>query len=358
MAQERTAAATTVIVADGIGSGIKAGVAASMCVARLLELMRLGFSVRRAATSLVETMEAAKTEDLPYAAFSIARILNDGETTVLTYEAPGAILVGRRLATELPRRALVLERVVAEEANCHLEPGEGVLLMSDGVTQAGLGGRLRRGWQMDGVTRFVAGLLGAGQSLQQIPRRIVDEAVELSVGTVGDDVTAALAACRWGRIVNLLTGPPGDRRRDREVAQRFLALEGSKVVCGATTADVVARYLGVEVGINRASQSLLAPPSYVIPGVDLVTEGAVTLNQLYNVLDADPESFDEDSGVTGLHELLRQADRVNILLGEALNPANRHISFQQRGILPRRTIIDLIAAKLREMGKLVVVEEQ
>jgi hypothetical protein len=356
VAQVRTATATTLVVADGIGSGIRACVAATMCTSRLLALFESGFSVRRAASSLIRTMESAKSSGLPYAAFSIARILNHGEASVLTYEAPGAVLVSRRQATPLPRRPLVLEDVVAEEANCHLEPGEGLMLFSDGITQAGLGGKLRGGWRLEGAAEYISDLLARGATLNELPERVAAQANLLSQGTVGDDATAVLASCRWGRVVNILTGPPADRRKDHEVAHRFMAMAGAKLICGATTADVVARHLGREITVDRSSQSLLAPPSYLLEGVDLVTEGAVTLNQLYNVLDADPTTFDEDSSVTQLHALVSDADRTNIFLGGARNPASKHISFQQRGIMPRDRVISLVADKLREAGKLVVVE--
>lgn len=356
VAEDRSPTGTTIVCADGVGHGIRASVAANMVASRLLGLVRSGFSLRAAFASVVKTMQAAKGTDLPYVAFSLARILNDGETTILSFEAPGPILVGKRQATVLRQRPLVLEGVVTEEATCHLDAGEGLLLCTDGITQAGLGGRLRGGWGIEAAAQYVTDLLARGLTAAEIPARLNDEAARLSVGTPGDDCTTLIASCRPGQVVTILTGPPSDRRHDREVAQRFLATEGAKVICGATTADIVARVLGVEVGVDQSSHSLLAPPSYVLEGVDLVTEGAVTLNQLHNVLDEDPEAFDEDSGVTELYNLLRAADRVNILHGTAQNPANRHISFRQRGILPRHTILDLLSQRLREQGKLVVLE--
>ncbi|NSW57702.1 MAG: SpoIIE family protein phosphatase [Armatimonadetes bacterium] len=352
----RTPAATTMVCADGIGSGIKANVAAQICVARLMGLLEEGFSLRRAFASLVTSIEKTKTDPSLYVAFSLARILNDGETTVLSYEAPGAVLVARTSAVELPRRTVVVEGAITEEASCHLEPGEGILLMSDGVSQAGLGGRVPGGWQVEGACRYVTGLLGEGIRPADIPQAVTGRAVQLSAGTAGDDTTALYAWCRAGKTVTILTGPPAEKRRDHEVAHRFMAMDGAKVICGATTADLVARYLGTEVRMDHASHSLVTPPAYMLDGVDLVTEGAVTLNQLYNVLDEDDASFEEPSAVTELHNLLRSADRVNILVGQARNPANTHITFRQQGILPRHKIIELLAEKLQAAGKLVVIE--
>jgi hypothetical protein len=356
VAFERTPQATTVVCADGIGTGIRAHIAATMATARLLELLRLDFSLRRAFGSLVKTMEAAKKADLPYVAFSVARILPEGETTVLCYEAPGPLLVGRRNAAVLPRRTMVVEGALTEETHCHLEPGEGVLLMSDGITQAGLGGQIKGGWQIEGVAQYVSDLLARGVLWEELCASVNRRAVALSADTAGDDTTVVLASCRWGKTVHILTGPPSDRRKDAEVANRFLSLEGPKIICGATTAEIVARVLKEEVMVDPTSQSLLAPPTYVLKSVDLVTEGAVTLNQLYNVLDESPAMFDERSGVTDLYQMLAEADRVHILLGTAHNPAADHISFRQRGLLPRARIVHRIAEQLREAGKLVVIE--
>lgn len=353
---ERTATATTLVCADGIGSGIKANVAANMAASRLLELLRQGFSQREAFSHVVQTMEDAKHADLPYVAFSLARILNGGETTVLSYEAPGPLLVGRRHTAILPQHNVMLGAALTLEANCHLEPGEGILLMTDGITQAGLGGSTRGGWRLEGANRHATDLLANGVPPDTLPARLNQRAVQLSSGTAGDDCTTVLALCRLGKVVTVFTGPPADAKRDREVARNFLAAEGTKVICGATTADIIARYLGTKVTIDRSSQSMLAPPGYLLDGIDLVTEGSVTLNQVYNVLDVDPSQFDEDSGVTSLYELLVHADRVNFILGTAQNPANWHISFQQRGLLPRTKIVELLADKLREAGKLVVIQ--
>jgi hypothetical protein len=353
---ERNPASTLIVVCDGLGHGVKANLSATMCVARLMELMRSGASLRKSFLSVARTMEEAKTTGMPYAAFTAVRILNDGEATVLTYDAPAPVFVGPRHAAALPTRAIPMDHLLLHESTCHLAPGEGLLLVSDGITQAGIGKTFRSGWGTDGLVRFATGLLSARGAPATLPKAVLEKAVEHSGGEPGDDCTVTLAMCRAGRVLNILTGPPVDRRQDREVVARFLGLEGTKVVCGGTTSKVVAGVMGVPLEIAHDDQSMVAPPRCRIQGVDLVTEGAVTLNQVYNVLDADPSAFEEDSGVTELCELLRLADRINIIYGTSSNPASGNISFRQRGILQRDRIIPLLADRLRAQGKLVVVE--
>jgi len=351
---DRTAAATTLVCADGIGSGIRARIAAQMCVGRLLELLRLGFSLRKAFSAVVHTMEQNRDPSRPFAAFSVARVLNDGMATVLSYEAPVAILASRHHAAALMTRAVELGGAFALESDCCLEPGDGLLLTSDGITQAGLGRGMPNGWQTEGVVRYVNHCLTEGRAMKVIPQEVLRAARRLwTVG--GDDCTAVMALCRRGQIVNLLTGPPAHRSQDVAMVRRFMKAEGLKIVCGGTTAEIVARVLGTRMTVEQSPQSMVAPPRYEIEGIDLVTEGAVTLNQVYNLLNEDIRDLTEDSGVTELCALLQIADRVNIQMGAARSLAAGDISFRQRGILTREAIVPLIADRLRAAGKLVVI---
>lgn len=355
---DRTAAATTIICADGIGSGVKANLAAQMAVSRLGELIAGGFSFRRAFGRVVAGMEDVRSaaQVYPYAVLSAAQVLGDGSATTLTYEMPPPLLVGGRSASVVRPRSVPSGRAVIGEATFDLAPGEGLLMVSDGITQAGLGNGLSDGWQAEAVARFITDRLGAGDAADGIALAVHDRARQLWSPLAGDDCTVAAAFCREGTVLNILTGPPSSRQKDAEVAKRFLGGDGLKVICGASTAGLVARQLGRSVEVDQDSQSLIAPPQYVLEGVDLVTEGAVTLNQVYNVLGEDSARFEEVSGVTQICQLLQVADRVNFIVGLAANPANSSITFRQRGIINRRNIVPLIAQKLVDKGKLVVVE--
>jgi len=354
-ASDRNVAATTLLTVDGIGSGIRAHIAAEMAASRLMTLLRSGFSLRKAFAALVRSMQNWRDPTKPFAAFTMARILNDGMTTVLGYEAPGAVLVSQRHAAALPQNPLELGGVLVAESNCYLEPGDGLLLMSDGVTQAGLGGRCPEGWKIEGVVRFANDRLVDGVAPAELPTYLHREARNLW-GDGGDDCTVALAWCRRGQIVNLFTGPPAHRGDDARAVRRFMQQEGLKIVCGGTTAEIVAQTLKRPIAMEQDPASLIAPPRFSIEGVDLVTEGAVTLNQVYNLLDEDIRSLREDSGVTELCALLQIADRVNIFQGQARNRAAGDISFRQQGILTRDRIVPLLVEKLRALDKLVVVQ--
>ncbi len=352
----RTPEATVILLVDGIGSGIKANIYANMACSRLEKLLESGFSLRRSFSSIVKTMHESRGSDMPYAVFTIVRILNNGEATVLTYEMPEAIFVGRHSASVLPRRNFTLEREVISESNLFLEPGEGLVLFSDGITLAGIGGKTRLGWNISEICRFVNDRLVAGEK-KKLYQKVHQHAIDLWGHPCGDDCTVVSAFCRTGKVVNILTGPPASPGDDRKTIENFLALPGLKIVCGATTAQIVARHLGKEILINKEDTSMIAPPGYSIEGIDLVTEGAVTLNQLYNILDADPIYFEPDSSVTRLYDTIIDADRINFLVGTTQNIGHTDIAFRQQGIIPRLKIVELLAEKLTVEGRLIDIKK-
>ncbi|MEN6546388.1 MAG: SpoIIE family protein phosphatase [Armatimonadia bacterium] len=356
VAFERSPAATTFVLCDGLGSGIKANLAATMCASRLLEALRQGTTLRHAFGSLVKNMIRVRGTELPYACFIVIRILNDGQATVLSYDMPPPLFVTSNHAAPLPQRTRTVENALIGESHAQLAPGDGIMVMSDGVTMAGLGLSQRNGWKTEGVQQYLRELLSERRPLRELARAVHDRARELWEQVGGDDTTVAMALCRWGKTLNIFTGPPANKQHDRAVAQKFMLSEGWKVVAGSTTAEIVARFVEKPLEVEQDLRSKLAPPRYYIEGIDLVTEGAITLNQVYNVLEADPKSFEEESGVTELQRLLREADRINFTVGAAQNPAHGDIVFQQRGLLTRTNIVPLLAGKLEKMGKLVTVE--
>jgi len=353
---DRSPAATTLVLCDGLGSGVKAHLAATMCAARLLEGLRGGASLRRAFGNLVRNMVRVRGSDLPYACFSVVRVLHDGQATVLTYEMPQPLFVTASHATPLPQRVQTVEHALIGESQLQLAPGDGLLVVSDGVTQAGLGLSQKLGWRVAGVQQYLTELLSERRPLRELSPAVHDRARALWEAEGGDDVTAAMALCRWGKTLNILTGPPSNRAHDREIAHRFVLLEGWKVIAGSTTAEIVADYLNFPLKTQQDVPSHMAPPRYYLEGVDLVTEGAVTLNQVYNVLEEDPDDLEDETGVAELQRLLREADRINFVVGVARNPAHGNIVFRQRGLLTRTHIIPLLTEKLERMGKLVTVE--
>lgn len=347
---------TTLIVADGIGSGVRAHVASQMNVARLSQLLEGGMSLRDAFLSVAATVSGWRDVSMPFAAFTVARILNDGSTTILSYEMPPPVFWDHQGACVLAGEPLIVKAGVAGEYHCRIAPGEGLILVSDGIVQAGLGGSSSLGWTIEGAEGFLSGLAPKSRKPQEIADALLDEARRHDGAVSGDDKTVAVALCRKGLVVDVLTGPAADKARDLQIARDFVAREGLKVICGATTADIVARHTARELEVEQKTYSLSTPPRYFLEGIDLVTEGAVTLNQVCHIIQEDIKANYDRSAAADLVALLQEADFVRFTVGKAQNPANQDIVYRKQGILNREKVVVQLAEKLEQMGKLVSVE--
>lgn len=350
--------ATTLVLSDGLGSGVKAHIAANMCVARILELTKLGMSLREVFAVLSKTMDRVWGTGEPFAVFTIARILNTGQATVLSYEMPPPILINKTYAQVRRDRVYSQAKAIVYESNFFIGTGEGLMLLSDGITQAGIGKFFNNGWDVEGVRQFLQTQLPIdaidGPHFTQI---VHDKGRSYWPNDKGDDCSVLLALNRNGIIVNLMSGPPINNSDDEDWVSDFKKSQGIHVVSGGSTSMMVARVLQRRLTINEP-ESNITPPSYQLDGIELLTEGVITLNQVYHLLDEEPENYPTGSPASEIAQLFKMADRVNIWLGGAENRSEGSIEFKQQGLLNRKKIINKMAQRLLEQGKLVVVSEK
>lgn len=348
--------ATTIILADGLGSGVKAHIAATMCVSRLKGLMSEGASIREAFTFVTDTMDKAWGSGDPFSVFTVARILNNGQATILTYEMPPPILVNPVYAQILKDRVYTQKKAIIHESYCTLSKDEGILLMSDGITQAGIGQRFVNGWESEGVLRLVESKLN--------DERIDGDELVLDIHAKGrsywpsgkgDDCSVVLGLNRRGIIVNLICGPPLNEMDDEKFVTSFIETEGIHIVSGGTTAKIVSKVAKKKLDVKK-SESAVTPPAYSIDGFEMVTEGVVTLNQVYHLLEDDPAELPMDTVPGELTWYLRMADRINIWEGTASNLGHDQVEFRLQGLFNRKQILKVISERLKEQGKLVVFE--
>ncbi len=348
---EKNSQETYAILCDGLGSGIKANLAAVMASSRLKALLNQGFTLQKACESLAITMAGARTGDIPFSAFSVARILKDGHASIFSFQMPAAILVEDGIAQLLPQIVYSVGSEIITESNVYLKTGASILLISDGVTQAGLGEVFKEGWGSTKICEFINHSLNSGIDLKDIPDCIVRQVSTFSSGIFHDDTSAVLLNCRKGTVLNMFSGPPSKKHEDEKWVKEFMSLEGQKIVCGSSTASMFARTLHLNVELADMADIYLNPPQYIIEGIDLVTEGAVTLNQAFNILDEDSSKYNKNSTVTKLCNLLKDADHINFWIGSAQNPGSKDIIFRQMGVYPRTVIIRKISQLLKKMGK-------
>lgn len=343
---------TDFIICDGIGSGIKASIAARMSAHRISTLLISGMSLKKVTEKLILTMHGIRDREIPYAAFLIVRIMNNGNFTAYGFEFPRPVIL---YPTSAGAPEQVFYKVAGElsyECAGVLRPEMSMIICSDGITQSGMGRGLPMGITEAGIVDFFDKRIQWGQSHIKAANELFKHSLDLS-GGYKDDMSLAVLKCRNANVINVMSGPPANSNLDFEFVKKFTNSIGEKIICGSSTVDMVSRISKKTVYRLESGNSFADPPGYAIDGIDIASEGAVTLNQLYNILDENPENFDTESRVTEICKAMQNADIIRFYIGDAVNKGHESVVFRQTGIMTREKIIPLIIKKLEAAGKIV-----
>ncbi|MDR2799783.1 MAG: serine/threonine-protein phosphatase, partial [Desulfovibrio sp.] len=274
------------VLSDGLGSGVKAHILATMTARMALRFAAAGGDFLRAAGVMMEALPVCRERQFSYATFSIVECDQDGAMRVVEEGNPECLVMRGGRPLRIPHRRMASRRFPERSllvSETRLEPGDRLIVCSDGVTQAGMGSeRYPAGWGTEGLLGYLADKLekDPAVSSRELGREVLAQAARRETGgLVQDDMSCLVLYLRKPRRLLVMTGPPYDRERDPEYAALLRSFPGRKVVCGGTTAELVSREWGRRLEMDGAAQNQAVPPRYRIEGVDLVTEGVLTLEQ-------------------------------------------------------------------------------
>ncbi|MFZ5778435.1 MAG: PP2C family protein-serine/threonine phosphatase [Bacillota bacterium] len=346
----------TVILSDGLGSGVKASILATLTVKVAAGLLRRRVDLHTVLESVADTLPVCQTRGLAYSTLSILRLEETGQASLVEIGNPGLLLFrgGRPVPVER-RTSCIMGKEVAE-AKFAVEPGDCLLLVSDGVIHAGVEALFDLGLGPEGLIEHLPDPCQPARTAIELARIIIELAEACSCGAPRDDATAVAVKIRAPSRVTVCTGPPVRPADDRRLIQRLLAdVASQKVVCGGTTGQIVARETGHELTVEPEYADPAIPPTAEIEGVALATEGILTLNRCLTILSRPEPEITGADGASRLARILLEADEVTFLVGLAQNPAHRDLETLVH-LLPRDKSVDRLQSILEEMGKRVMVE--
>ncbi len=351
----QTPDSTILSVSDGLGSGVKANVLATLTVEVACGLSQGDLSLQDIVETLIATLPVCKWRNIAYSTFSVARIYDTGRVTLAEYDCPASLrLVGgtRPEYVETSERTVMDRRI--RVAYFQMQPGDMLVQYTDGIVWAGVGQKLPLGWQEEGIFSFLSATAPClGGDCQAQANRLAEQALEYWEGSPGDDGTVVCARYRKAKHAVLLTGPPASPDRLPAMLEDFLSREGARLVCGGTTAHLLARHLDVPLEVDDRFLDSDLPPGGRIRGMDLVTEGILTLTRAGEYLRRGIPEGRRDAATCLLDHLL-DADGITLLVGTARNPAHQNTGLPE-SIFLRRTVAEELAARLRERGKEVEI---
>lgn len=352
---------TTLVLADGLGSGVKANILSTLTSKILCTMVASEISIEECVETILQSLPVCKVRGVAYSTFSVIHMNSRGQGVLFEFDNPQAILVRGCKCMDFDRTAMDVLGKTVYKTDLDLRAGDIVVVMSDGVIHAGIGMTMNLGWQRPEVMEFLDDNVRPDMSARAVACLLAGVCNDLYLGTPGDDTTVAAVKVREKLNVSLMIGPPVDKSKDDFYISRFLAEEGKKVVCGGTSSQIVARHLHTSVRASFDFPDKDVPPIGFIDGIDLTTEGVLTMRRLLelsekyvSVHDLTPKTFTKKDGASLLAQLLfEEATSVHFFVGQSINAAHQGLPID---ITMKLKLVESLAANLKKMGKEVVID--
>ncbi len=353
---------SVIVLADGLGSGVKASILSTLTSKIISTMMAEGLPLEECVSTIAATLPICSVRGVAYSTFTIIHLINNETAEIIQYDNPKVILIRDYALCDYQKDELNIGGKKIYKSAVQLREGDVFVAMSDGCPHAGMGAAYNFGWKWEDIADFMATVVPAGYTAKTLSAMLVDECDKLYGFAPGDDATACVVKVRKRQPMNILFGPPRFRDDCDRMMSLFFSKEGKHIVCGGTTSSIAAKYLGKTVKATLSFEKSDVPPIAEIEGVDLTTEGVITIskvieyakdalgkNELY-----EQWGYGHDGASLICRMLFEEATDINFFVGRAVNPAHQNpdlpINFNIK-----MNLVSELSDCLKKMGKRIKV---
>ena len=353
---------TVIVLADGLGSGVKASILSTLTSKIISTMMAAGLPIEECVSTIAATLPVCSVRGVAYSTFTIIHLLNNEIAEIIQYDNPQVIILRDDVNYDYPKTEMNIGGKKIYKSTLKLRENDIFIAMSDGCPHAGIGGLYNFGWKREEIIGYVEALAPGGYTAKNMSTMLVDECDKLYGHKPGDDTTACVVKIRKRVPMNLLFGPPSNRDDCNRMMSLFFSKEGKHIICGGTTSSIAAKYLGKPLRASLNFERSDVPPIAELEGVDLVTEGVITINKVLeyarDYLDENRQyehwNFKRDGAALICRLLFEEATDINFYVGRAINPAHQNpdlpINFNIK-----MNLVEELSKCLKLMGKRIKV---
>ena len=359
---EQNENSTVIVLADGLGSGVKASILSTLTSKIISTMMAEGLPLEECVSTIAATLPICSVRGVAYSTFTIIHLIDNTTAELIQYDNPHVILIRDCENYEYPKSELNIDGKTIYKSVIKLQENDIFIAMSDGCPHAGIGLAYNFGWKREDIADFMKTFAHVGYTAKTLSTMLVDECNKQYGYHPGDDATACVVRIRKREPLNILFGPPRNRDDCDRMMSLFFSKEGKHIVCGGTTSSIAAKYLHKPLKTSLKFEQSDVPPTAEIEGVDLVTEGVITINKVIeyakDALDKNELyeywSFHRDGASMICRLLFEEATDINFFVGRAVNPAHQNpdlpINFNIK-----MNLVKELSECLRQMGKRIKV---
>lgn len=359
---QQTENSSVIVVADGLGSGVKASILSTLTARIISTMVAAGLPLEDCVATIAATLPVDSARGVAYSTFTIIHLIDNERVELIQYDNPTVVMLRAGKRFDYPKRKMEIDGKEIYHTELMLEENDIFVAMTDGCPHAGIGMAYDFGWRVEGIAEFMEVLVKETYAARTLSTVLVDECARLYEGRPRDDTTACVVRVRRRSQVNLLFGPPFSREDDQKMLSLFFGNEGKHIVCGGTTSTMAANYLGKPLEVTLDYERPDVPPIALIEGVDLATEGIITINKVLDYARdclSGNEHYDEwfearDAASRICQMLFEEATDINFFVGRAINPAHQNPDLPINFSIKMNLVRDLSEA-LKKMGKRITV---
>ena len=349
---------TTLVLADGLGSGVKANILSTLTSKILCTMAANGIDIDECVETLIQTLPVCHVRGVAYSTFSLIHVNNEGKGFLYEFDNPQAIYYHNGKCIDFQREKLTIFEKSVFKSELNLEENDIIMVMSDGTVHAGIGQILNFGWERQQIMEHLDRNIKPNMSARAVSCLLTSACNDLYLDKPGDDTTVAAVKFRRRVNVNIMVGPPVDKEKDNYYVGQFMEGDCKRVVCGGTSSQIVARYLNKPLRTSFDFPDKDVPPIGFIEGVDLTTEGVLTLRRLLelsekyiSINDLTPKIFTKQDGASLLANVLfEEATHIKFFVGQSVNVAHQGLPID---ITMKMKLVEKLASNIRAMGKTV-----
>lgn len=359
---EQSDDSTIIVLADGLGSGVKASILSTLTSKIISTMVAAGLPLEECVSTIAQTLPICKVRGVAYSTFTIIHLIENSTAEIIQYDNPNVILIRNCEPVDYPKTELSIDGKIILKSTVRLREGDVFVAMSDGCPHAGIGIAYNFGWRIEDIADFMKVLVHVGYTAKTLSTMLIDECDKQYAHHPGDDATACVVRIRRREPVNILFGPPRNPDDCDRMMSLFFSKEGKHIVCGGTTSTIAAKYLGKPLHASLKFEQSDVPPTAEIEGVDLVTEGVITINKVI-------EYANDSLGANELYEkwgyshdgasmicrmLFEDATDINFFVGRAVNPAHQNPNLPINFNI-KMNLVEQLSKCLKKMGKRIKV---
>ncbi|MFV0504465.1 MAG: SpoIIE family protein phosphatase [Lachnospirales bacterium] len=353
---------TIVVLADGLGSGVKANILATLTSKIISTMIAQGLTIEDCVQTVVDTLPVCSVRGVAYSTFTIIKIINNSKAELIQFDNPQVIFLRNGENYEYDKTEMNIGGKTIYKSVIPLIEGDLFFAMSDGCPHAGIGRTYNFGWKREDIIEFVETFEPLGYTAKTLATMLIGEVNRLYGFKPGDDATACAIRIRERKSVNLMIGPPRNQDDVNKMMSLFFGKEGKHVICGGTTSALAASYLNKTIRPKLEYIDKDIPPIAEIDGVDLVTEGVITFNKVLTYANdylGKNETYDiwanrQDGASLIARYLFEESTDIIFYVGRAINPAHQNPNLPINFSI-KMNLVNELADCLKKMGKHIIV---